>query len=338
MGGDTRRVVTLLTDFGLSDPFVGMMKGVILGINPHVSLVDLCHTSKAYDPSAGAFLLITSYHYFPKGTIHVTVIDPAFGGPRRPILVTCDGQLFVGPDNGLLAPLAVKAGSTVRAITAARYFLQPVGATFHGRDIFAPVAGHLSLGAEPAEFGEPIDDYVRLALPRATLSGTSSVRGEILHIDRFGNLVTNITRMDLERLATGVFPTAWVVYVAGLKIPVVAYYGQISSGECGAVIGSADCLEIFVNQGDAGRKTGRCLVLSVWIDVCVSVSLVIFDHSAQVLSSYFNGLKTRQPLQTQLLPIQENFDLRECQSPVNWELVNMKYLVVLILLLYCRHV
>lgn len=256
MGGDTRRVVTLLTDFGLSDPFVGMMKGVILGINPHVSLVDLCHTSKAYDPSAGAFLLITSYHYFPKGTIHVAVIDPGVGGPRRPILVTCDGHLFIGPDNGLLAPLADKAGSKVRAITAVRYFLQPVSATFHGRDIFAPVAGHLSLGAEPAECGEPIDDYVRLALPRATLSGTSLIRGAILHVDRFGNLVTNIARVDLERLATGHSPTACVVYVAGLEIPVVAYYGEVAPAALGAAIGSADYLEIFVNQGDASRLLG----------------------------------------------------------------------------------
>lgn len=256
MGDQARRVVTLLTDFGLSDPFVGIMKGVILGINPDVALVDLCHTGTAYDASAGAFLLITSYRYFPKGTIHIAVIDPGVGGPRRPILVTCDGHLFIGPDNGLLALLAEKAGSTARAITATRYFLQPVSATFHGRDIFAPVAGYLSLGAEPTEFGELIDDYIRLALPRVALSGTSLIRGEILHIDRFGNLVTNIARIDLERLATGDSPTACVVYVAGLEIPVVAYYGQVAPAALGAVIGSADYLEIFVNQGDASRLLG----------------------------------------------------------------------------------
>ncbi|MBI2882520.1 MAG: SAM-dependent chlorinase/fluorinase [Candidatus Methylomirabilis oxyfera] len=256
MGGTTRRIITLLTDFGLSDPFVGIMKGVILGINPHVALVDLCHSGKAYDPAEAAWLLITSYRYFPDGTIHIAVVDPGVGGPRRPILVTRDDHLFIGPDNGLLAPLAAKAGSTVRTITATRYFLQPVSATFHGRDIFAPVAGHLSLGAEPDEYGEPIDDYVRLALPRPTQSGISSIRGEILHIDRFGNLVTNIARVDLECLTTEGSPAAYVVSAAGLEIPVVAYYGQVAPAALGAVIGSAGYLEIFVNQGDASRLLG----------------------------------------------------------------------------------
>lgn len=254
MGGDPRRIVTLLTDFGSSDPFVGMMKGVILGINPHAVLVDLCHTGKAYDAAEAAFLLVTAYRYFPKGTIHVAVVDPGVGGPRRPILVTCDGHLFVGPDNGLLALLAEQAGAAgVRAITAARYFLQPVSATFHGRDIFAPVAAHLSLGVEPAEFGEAIDDYIRLAFPRASQVGSARIKGTILHIDRFGNLVTNIARVDLERLAAGNPQTAFLVHAAGHEVPVVAYYGQVAPGALGAVIGSADYLEIFVNQGDASR-------------------------------------------------------------------------------------
>ncbi|MBZ0158861.1 MAG: SAM-dependent chlorinase/fluorinase [bacterium] len=254
MGWEARRIITLLTDFGLNDPFVGMMKGVIFGINPYVALVDLCHTSKAYDPSEGTFLLTTAYRYFPQGTIHVAVVDPGVGGPRRPILVTCDGHLFIGPDNGLLSSLAEQAGSSgVRAITAARYFLQPVSATFHGRDIFAPVAGHLSLGTEPAELGEPIDDYVRLALPRATPSGTSLIRGEVLHVDRFGNLVTNIARADLELLAAGGLLMGLLVHAAGREIPIVAYYGQVAPSAPGAVIGSADYLEIFVNQGDASR-------------------------------------------------------------------------------------
>lgn len=253
MSGDGRRIVTLLTDFGLSDPFVGVMKGVILGINPHAVLIDLCHTSTAYDPSAGAFLLATSYRYFPKGTIHIAVIDPGVGGPRRPILVTCDGHLFVGPDNGLLAPLAEQAGSDVRAITAARYFLQPVSATFHGRDIFAPAAAHLSLGTEPAEFGEQIDDYVRLPRPHVLQIGPARIKGTILHSDRFGNLVTNIRRGDLGVLAAGEPPAMLRVHVAGHVVPVVDYYGQVALSAPGAVIGSADYLEIFVNQGDASR-------------------------------------------------------------------------------------
>src|SRR3990170_1683951 len=196
--------------------------GQILGINPEAVIVDLCHGTTAHDPSEAAFLLATSYRYFPKGTIHVAVVDPGVGGPRRAILATCDGHLFVGPDNGLLGPIAERGGpSSVRAITAERYFLQPVSATFHGRDIFAPVAGHLSLGAEPDRFGHPIDDYVRLTLPRPSQSGASSIKGEILHVDRFGNLVSNIAREDLEPLASGGPITALQVEIAGRTLPIV---------------------------------------------------------------------------------------------------------------------
>lgn len=260
MGDDARRVITLLTDFGGSDPFVGVMKGVILEINPDAVIVDLYHGTAAHDPSEAAFLLVTSYRYFPRGTIHVAVVDPGVGGPRRPILATCDGHLFVGPDNGLLGPIAERGGpSSVRAITAARYFLQPVSATFHGRDIFAPVAGHLSLGAEPDRFGHPIEDYVRLTLPRPSQSGARSIKGEILHIDRFGNLVSNIARDDLELLASGSPITTLRVEIVGRKAPIVAYYAQVAPGAPGAVIGSADYLEIFVHQGDASRllRAGR---------------------------------------------------------------------------------
>jgi S-adenosylmethionine hydrolase len=260
MGDDARRVITLLTDFGGSDPFVGVMKGVILGINPEAVIVDLCHGTTAHDPSEAAFLLATTYRYFPKGTIHVAVVDPGVGGPRRPILAACDGHLFVGPDNGLLGPIAERGGpSSVRAITAARYFLQPVSATFHGRDIFAPIAGHLSLGAEPDRFGPTIEDYVRLTLPRPSRSGARSITGEVLHIDRFGNLVSNIGREDLEPLASGGPITALLVQIAGRTIPIVAYYARVAPGAPGAVIGSAEYLEIFVHQGDASRllRAGR---------------------------------------------------------------------------------
>jgi S-adenosylmethionine hydrolase len=252
MGDDARRVITLLTDFGGNDPCVGVMKGVILGINPEAVIVDLCHGTTAHDPTEAAFLLATSYRYFPKGTIHVAVVDPGVGGPRRPILAACDGHLFVGPDNGLFGPIAERGGpSSVRAITAARYFLQPVSATFHGRDIFAPVAGHLSLGAEPDRFGRPIEDYVRLTLPRPSRRGARSIKGEILHIDCFGNLVTNIARDDLELLASEGPIAALVVQIAGRTLPIVAYYAQVAPGAPGAVIGSSDYLEIFVHQGNA---------------------------------------------------------------------------------------
>jgi S-adenosylmethionine hydrolase len=254
MGDDARRVITLLTDFGWSDPFVGMMKGVILGINPEAVLIDLCHGAVPYDPLQAGFLLATSYRYFPKGTIHVAVVDPGVGGPRRPIVAECDGHLFVGPDNGLFGPLEDKGGPLrVRIITAAQYFLHPVSATFHGRDVFAPVAAHLSLGADPAAFGEPIGDYVRVSLPRPSRAGAFSIRGEILHVERFGNLVTNIGRTDLETLAAGDPVTALLVEAVDRSIPVVDHYGQVATGAPGAIVGSADYLEIFVREGHAAR-------------------------------------------------------------------------------------
>ncbi len=257
MGDDARPIITLLTDFGWSDPFVGVMKGVILGINPDATVVDLCHSAAAYDPSEAAFLLVTSYRYFPKGTIHVAVVDPGVGGPRRPLLVQCDGHLFVGPDNGLFAPLEDKGGPLrVLAITAAQYFLHPVSATFHGRDIFAPVAAHLSLGADPALFGELIDDYVRLTLPRPSRAGPFSVRGEVLHVERFGNLVTNVSRPDLEALAAGGPLTALLVEAGDRTFPLVDFYGQVGPGESGAVVGSAEYLEIFAREGHASRILG----------------------------------------------------------------------------------
>jgi S-adenosylmethionine hydrolase len=171
------------------------------------------------------------------------------------LLAACDGHVFVGPDNGLLALLEEMAGPLrVRAITATRYFLHPVSATFHGRDIFAPVAAHLSLGAEVAAFGDVIEDYARLAFPRPVSSGMSSVTGKVLHVDRFGSLVTNISRADLERVAAGSPLTALEVRVAGQAVRIAAYYAQVPPGGPGAIVGSADYLEIFVNQGDASRR------------------------------------------------------------------------------------
>jgi hypothetical protein len=254
MGDDARPIITLLTDFGSSDPFVGVMKGVILGINPDAVLIDLCHGTAPYDPLLAGFLLSTSYRYFPKGTIHVAVVDPGVGGPRRPILAQCDGHFFVGPDNGVFGPLADKGGPLrVRAITASQYFLHPVSGTFHGRDLFAPVAARLSLGADPATFGEPIGDYVRMSLPRPSWVGAFSIRGQVLHVERFGNLVTNIARADLEMLAAGSTLGALLVEATDRTVPVVDHYGQVAPGAPGAVVGSADYLEIFVREGDASR-------------------------------------------------------------------------------------
>ena len=199
-----RSIITLLTDFGHQDPFVGIMKGVILGLCPNASLVDLTHETAAYDILGGSFLLQSAVPYFPPGTIHVAVVDPGVGGPRRPILAQIDDQLFVAPDNGLLSyPMAHGTVRAVRAITAREYLLQPVSATFHGRDVFAPVAGHLARGVPPERFGPEIADAVRLPIPRPRLGEGGTLTGQVIRIDRFGNCITNIGRQDLEAFAAG---------------------------------------------------------------------------------------------------------------------------------------
>ena len=159
------RVITLTSDFGLADHFVGVMRGVILRINPEARLVDISHEVDSYDILDGAFTLAQSYRFFPPGTIHLVVVDPGVGSARRPILVTAPSAQFVAPDNGVLSMIYEREpDAQVRHITRERYFLRPVSNTFHGRDIFAPVAGWLSKGVEPGEFGKVVTDYVRLAL------------------------------------------------------------------------------------------------------------------------------------------------------------------------------
>lgn len=254
-----RPVITLLTDFGLDDPFVGIMKGVIYGINSHARVVDICHGLPSYDVHQAGFLLKMAYPFFPKGSIHVVVVDPGVGSARRPLIVWADDHYFIGPDNGVFSHLyeAVKVELVVE-ITASRYFLHPMSATFHGRDLFAPVAAHFSRGVALDAFGQPIADYVRLAVPRPKVQGVL-LRGEVLYVDKFGNLITNITAGDLEAFRGGQ-EKGVVVRVGGLEIPgVSAFYAQVKEGELGALFGSSGHLEVFVHRGSAARvlKAGR---------------------------------------------------------------------------------
>ncbi len=246
-----RPIITLLTDFGFRDPFVGVMKGVILGICPDAQIVDLCHGILPYDPIQAGFLLKTSYPYFPKGSIHVAVVDPGVGGPRRPLLVQCDDRYFIGPDNGLFSFLyAAGTVQQVIEITASGYFLPKVSSTFHGRDLFAPVAAHLAKGVEPSSFGRPITDYRKLEIPTPRLQG-HLLRGEVLHTDRFGNLITNISEETLRTLV-GEEGGAVRVEIGGEEIQGLSeFYAQVEVGKLGALIGSSGYLEIFVHQGSA---------------------------------------------------------------------------------------
>jgi S-adenosyl-L-methionine hydrolase (adenosine-forming) len=192
--GNRKSLITLLTDFGTQDYFVGAMKGVILSANPSAKIVDLTHEVPPQDIHAAAFNLLATYRDFPAGTIHVAVVDPGVGSSRRPILIECAGQLFVGPDNGLFSWICEREGSFVaRHLTNEKYFRQPKSATFHGRDVFAPVAAALSNGVAADELGPLVADLIQLEslTPRRNHDGT--VEAAIIHIDRFGNCITNLT-------------------------------------------------------------------------------------------------------------------------------------------------
>jgi hypothetical protein len=197
-------MITLLTDFGLSDYFVPAVKGVILTINSEATIVDITHDVAAHDIQAAAFTLGACYHDFPSGTVHMVVVDPGVGSTRRVIVVSAGGYFFVGPDNGVFSFVyARESNPRVFHVTDGRYFRHPVSATFHGRDVFAPVAAHIAGGARPEEVGVEIEDYVRFEIPRPRphsrlIEARGMVEGRIIHIDRFGNLVTNFTEAELR--------------------------------------------------------------------------------------------------------------------------------------------
>lgn len=241
-------IITLLTDFGTSDAFVGIMKGVILGINPEVRIVDLTHAVPPQQVLPAALLLRTAVPFFPPETIHVAVVDPGVGSARRALLIeTAHGQL-VGPDNGVLSLAAAQVGRRVaRHLTNEAFFRSPVSQTFHGRDVFAPVAAHLSRGADPQACGPVAEAIVELALP-ALQRSSQRLTGEVVYADRFGNLVTNI---DADTLAT--FPVRTVsVSINGTQVagPVSAY-AAVAPGTPLAIVGSWGVLEIAVRNGSA---------------------------------------------------------------------------------------
>ena len=267
----SRRVITLTTDFGLRDHFVGVMKGVILSVNPEVELVDISHDVGSYDVTDGALTLAQSYRYFPPGTIHLVVVDPGVGSARRPILATTAGYKFVAPDNGVLSLVYEReAAVAVRHLTADHYWLKPVGKTFHGRDIFAPVAGWLSKGVAPENFGNLITDFVKIALPRPTRRQEADklwVDGAVLRFDKFGNLITNLTPEDVPELFAQNPPRFRIIInqreVASLR----QSFAEGQPSEIFAILGSSGFLEIGTNCGsaaqalDAGRGAAVTVVL-----------------------------------------------------------------------------
>ncbi|NOX97245.1 MAG: SAM-dependent chlorinase/fluorinase [Nitrospirae bacterium] len=249
--------ITLLTDFGGKDSYVGVMKGVIQGINPQARVIDLCHEVPPQDIHSAAFLLKVSYKYFPRGTIHVIVVDPGVGSKRKIVCLKTSDYLFLAPDNGVLTPIRQEEKiEEIVEVSRQRYFLKEVSRTFQGRDIFAPVAAHLSLGVNPSELGPKVSHFRDLKIPPVHFS-EKGLEGEIIYIDRFGNLITNITRADLRGLEKKISGKGIRITVGGKEIRKInKSYAESQSGELLAIIGSSHYLEISLNQGNARKVLG----------------------------------------------------------------------------------
>jgi S-adenosylmethionine hydrolase len=247
-------VISLLSDFGYKDPYVAEMKAVILYISPQAQIVDITHEIEKFDIRMGAYILASAAPYFPPKTVHVAIVDPGVGTKRRPIIVETSRSLYVGPDNGLLMLAAHKEHITnVYHIANPRYMLPKVSKTFHGRDIFAPAAAHLAQGTKPSAFGTAINDYIipEFAKPHQR---NGEMLGEVLHIDDFGNIVSNISAEELEKM--GFHEGNSILVRVGNKTLTLQFcsaYGEVPSGTPLALIGSSNFLEAAVNQGSASR-------------------------------------------------------------------------------------
>jgi S-adenosylmethionine hydrolase len=246
-------VITLTTDFGLKDPYVAEVKAVILSISPDVVLVDITHEVEKFNTRMGAYILASASPYFLKGTIHVTIVDPGVGTKRQPILIQTQHAYFIGPDNGVMT-LAAKKEETiqVRKIVNPRLMMPETASTFHGRDIFAPAAAYLANGSPPEEFGPKLSKIETPAFAEVVRRNDMLV-GEIIHIDDFGNVITNFAEKEVadfkDENAIGV-----KLKNDGLKLKFCKTYGDVGFGKPLALIGSHGFLEIALNQGNAAEK------------------------------------------------------------------------------------
>ena len=256
-------IITLTTDLSLTDAYVAAMKGVILGINPEVKLIDICHTIKPQNIPQAAFVLGTAYQFFPEKTIHVVVVDPGVGTERRAIILRTPSADFVAPDNGVLSyvlqqcksvkgrlidnrqQVELEPGTEAVTITKPRFWRSPVSPTFHGRDIFAPVAARLSLGFPPVDFGEAITSVTMLPLSHPHQAPDGSLVGHILHIDSFGNLITNIKSDDLPQTKRTITIEVGYQLISGLSRTYAEGGGLL------ALIGSSGYLEVSLKGGSA---------------------------------------------------------------------------------------
>ncbi len=251
------RIITLLTDFGLQDHYVGSMKGVMLALNPELQLVDISHMIPPQDISAGAFALGQAAPCFPLGTIHLAVVDPGVGTERKAIIVSAGGHYFVAPDNGLLSYVLDAADEfSAYEITADHYFRKPVSSTFHGRDVFAPVAAWLSKDIPAKQFGPRLENPVRLKIPMPVRVRDTLVQAAVLAVDRFGNLITNLKPRDVP-VYDSRDARACKVLAGKREINVFRQtFSEGKPGELFMVPGSSGYLEIVVREGSAASELG----------------------------------------------------------------------------------
>ncbi len=254
----SNKIITLTTDFGTQAPFVGSMKGVILKINPKARIIDISHQINPFDLLEAAFLISCVYKYFPKGTIHCIVVDPGVGSIRRPILAVSEQYRFVAPDNGVLSYIFEQEDvREVIHIKESKYFLDKVSWTFHGRDIFAPLSAWLTKGVDPKDIGSRINDYVRLSLPKPLVSEDGKrISGQIIHIDLFGNLITNIEYILIEKaIKKGVY--GFKAKIGSMTVKSFCQsYSDLEKGDFGLIAGSQGYLELFAYQDSLARISG----------------------------------------------------------------------------------
>ena len=247
-------IISLLSDFGLKDPYVAEMKGVILSISPQAIIVDISHEIDKFNIRMGAFVLASAAPYFPQKTVHVAVVDPGVGTKRRPIIVETNRSFFVGPDNGLLILAAQKEDIiNVYQITNQKHALFSISKTFHGRDIFAPTAAYLVKGLNPSSFGSLIHDYIVPNYSKSTIKNDDLI-GEVLHIDNFGNIISNISIEDFK--TTGIHEGNLLSIKIDNKTMNLYFhsvYGEVNIGSPLALFNSSNFLEISVNQGNASK-------------------------------------------------------------------------------------
>jgi hypothetical protein len=248
--------ITLTTDFGTADPWVASLRCALWSVHPEFKICDVTHEVPKHDIVAGAFALYRCYRDFPPRTIHLCVVDPGVGGPRRSILVVAEDHYFIGPDNGVFSYIYERdTVYRVIHITAEHYFRRPVSDTFHARDIFAPVAGQLAKGLDATKFGEVVADYVKVPVPLDSIAGDTLVKGEVCAVDRFGNLVTNIHAQTLQAFAEKSGKGSFKALIAGHEIPIVGG-GYDQPRPIFALLGSYGFLEISCSQRSAAEALG----------------------------------------------------------------------------------